>query len=199
MRCLASHVRREKRVRQAAQRAVRGQGLLLVDIERRRAQTTRLARYPLRQLEKGETDVHRDITLTKRWMDALSVDIAILFPTPMLNLGLHPQIEVEVALSRAYNRWLTEKILPRDRRIRSMLYLPFNDPEAAYEMAREFAGREGVLGFMVTATRNRAVHNDAYMKTYAFLEAANLPLGFHASYNWNDQTMAMIHQSQDTL
>src|SRR3546814_13696977 len=60
-------------------------------------------------------------------------------------------------------------------------------PEATYEMAREFAGRPGVLGFMVTATRNRGVHHDAYMKTYAFLEEAGLPLGFHASYNWNDQ------------
>src|SRR3546814_1146932 len=75
-----------------------------------------------------------------------------------------------------------------------MLYLPFNDPEATYEMAREFAGRPGVLGFMVTATRNRGVHHDAYMKTYAFLEEAGLPLGFHASYNWNDQTMAMMNK-----
>src|SRR3546814_2554276 len=67
-------------------------------------------------------------------------------------------------------------------------------PEATYEMAREFAGRPGVLGFMVTATRNRGVHHDAYMKTYAFLEEAGLPLGFHASYNWNDQTMAMMNK-----
>src|SRR3546814_2788566 len=47
---------------------------------------------------------------------------------------------------------------------------------------------------MVTATRNRGVHHDAYMKTYAFLEEACLPLGFHASYNWNDQTMAMMNK-----
>jgi predicted TIM-barrel fold metal-dependent hydrolase len=154
----------------------------------------RVARYPLRHLEKTGPEAHRDITMAKRWMDALSVDIAILFPTPMLNLGLHPQIEIEVALSRAYNRWLTEKILPNDPRLRSMLYLPFNDPQATYEMAKEFAGKPGVLGYMVTATRNRAVHNDAYMKTYAFLEEAGLPLGFHASYNWNDQTMAMMNK-----
>ena len=50
-------------------------------------------------------------SLTKRWMDAMGVDYACLFPTPMLYLGLHPQVEIEVALARAYNRWLCEHIL----------------------------------------------------------------------------------------
>ena len=53
-------------------------------------------------------DEHRDITLTRRWMDAMGIDVAVMFPTPMLQLGLHPQVEVEVALARAYNRWLVE-------------------------------------------------------------------------------------------
>lgn len=154
----------------------------------------RVQRYPLRQLEKTSESTHRDITLTKRWMDALAVDIAILFPTPMLNLGLHPQVEIEVALSRAYNRWLTEEILPAETRLRSLVYLPFNDPQATYEMAQEFAGKKGVHGFMVTATRNRAVQHNDYLKTYAFLEEAGLPLGFHASYNWNEPSMAMMNK-----
>ena len=49
----------------------------------------------------------------------------------MLQLGLHPQVEVEVALARAYNRWLSERVLAHEPRIRSMLYLPFNDPDAS--------------------------------------------------------------------
>jgi uncharacterized protein len=154
----------------------------------------RVSRYPLRQLEKTGTDEHRDVTLTKRWMDALGVDVAVLFPTPMLNLGLHPQVEVEVALSRAYNRWLTDRILPAEKRIRSMLYLPFNDPEATYQMVKEFAETPGVLGFMVTATRYRPVHHNGYMKTYALLEELGLPLAFHASYNWMDQSMSMMNK-----
>ncbi len=87
----------------------------------------RVTRYPLRKMEKTDGPQHRDITLTKRWMDAIGVDVAILFPTPMLQLGVHPQVEVEVALARAYNRWLCEKVLAKEPRIRSMLYLPFND------------------------------------------------------------------------
>ena len=71
----------------------------------------RVTRYPLRRIEKPEPGVHRDVSLTRRWMDALGVDIAVLFPSPMLQLGLHPQVEAEVALATAYNRWLAERVL----------------------------------------------------------------------------------------
>src|SRR5262249_62159088 len=67
----------------------------------------RVMRYAARGMEKTEAGVQRDIALTRRWMDAIGVDVAVMFPTPMLQLGLHPQVEVEVALARAYNRWLS--------------------------------------------------------------------------------------------
>ena len=154
----------------------------------------RIMREPLRQLEKTEPKPHRDITLTRRWMDSMGIDIAILFPTPMLHLGLHPQVEIEVALSHAYNRWLVEHVLAQERRIRTMLYLPFNDPAATYRVVKEFIGKPGVVGFMVTSNRYRPVHHNDYMKTYALLEESNLPIAFHGAYNWNDQSMLMVNR-----
>ena len=54
---------------------------------------------------KTPTSPHRDInTLIKRWMDAIGIDIACMFPTPMLQLGTCPRIDVETAIARAYNR-----------------------------------------------------------------------------------------------
>jgi predicted TIM-barrel fold metal-dependent hydrolase len=138
--------------------------------------------------------VQRDISLTRRWMDAIGIDVAIMFPTPMLQLGLHPQVEVEVALARAYNRWLTERVLAHEPRIRSMLYLPFNDAEASFRMVPEFGQKKGVVGFMVTSARYRPVHHNSFMKTYALLEEMNLPLAFHAGYNWSDQTVGLMNQ-----
>jgi len=154
----------------------------------------RIMREPLRQLEKTEPKPHRDITLTRRWMDSMGIDIAILFPTPMLHLGLHPQVEIEVALSHAYNRWLVEHVLAQEPRIRTMLYLPFNDPAATYRVVKEFIGKPGVVGFMVTSNRYRPVHHNDYMKTYALLEESNLPIAFHGAYNWNDQSMLMVNR-----
>jgi uncharacterized protein len=51
-----------------------------------------------------ETDVHRDVVLTRRAMDSLGIDNMVVFPTPMLFLGMHPQPEMEVWLGGAYNR-----------------------------------------------------------------------------------------------
>jgi predicted TIM-barrel fold metal-dependent hydrolase len=154
----------------------------------------RVTRYPLRKIEKGEEGVHRDISLTRRWMDAIGTDVAVIFPSPMLQLGLHPQVEVEIALARAYNRWLCERVLAHEPRIRSMLYLPFNDPEASFRMVKELGEKPGVVGFMVTAARYRPIHHNSYMKTYALLEEMGLPLAFHAAYNWNDQAMAVMNK-----
>jgi uncharacterized protein len=154
----------------------------------------RIMREPLRRLERTEPKPHRDITLMRRWMDSMGVDIAILFPTPMLHLGLHPQVEVEAALSYAYNRWLVDHVLAQEPRIRTMLYLPFNDPAATYRMVKEFTGKPGVVGFMVTSNRYRPVHHNDYMKSYALMEEANLPLAFHGAYNWNDQSMLMVNR-----
>jgi predicted TIM-barrel fold metal-dependent hydrolase len=154
----------------------------------------RVMRYAVRGLEKTDTGVQRDISLTRRWMDAIGIDVAIMFPTPMLQLGLHPQVEVEVALARAYNRWLTERVLAHEPRIRSMLYLPFNDAEASFRMVQEFGQKKGVVGFMVTSARYRPVHHNSFMKTYALLEEMNLPLAFHAGYNWSDQTVGLMNQ-----
>ena len=154
----------------------------------------RVTRYPLRRIEKPEPGVHRDVSLTRRWMDAMGVDVAVMFPSPMLQLGLHPQVEAEVALAWAYNRWLCERVLAEEPRIRSMLYLPFNDPEASFRMVKEFAGKKGVVGFMVTSARHKPVHHNSYMKVYAAIEELGLPLAFHAGYNWNEQSMTMMNK-----
>ena len=49
----------------------------------------RVTRYPGRRKEKTPAGTHRDIALTRRWMDAIGIDLLCLFPTPMLALGLH--------------------------------------------------------------------------------------------------------------
>ena len=82
---------------------------------------------------------HRQVELVRRAMDSMGIDYTVAFPTPMLLLGMHPQAEVEVALGRAFNRWLVEELLPREPRIKAMMYLPFNDPEACVEVVEEFA------------------------------------------------------------
>ena len=145
----------------------------------------RVTRYPMRGSEKTKEGKLRDIQLGHRWMDAMSVDYSCLFPTGMLSIGMHPQKEMEVDLCWAYNRWLTEKVLPEsDNRFYSMLSLPFGDPEASLRQIEAFGDRKHVGGFMVTTVRNMAVNDNAYMKCYRAIEERGLVLSFHSGPNW---------------
>ncbi|MEI2415931.1 amidohydrolase family protein [Orrella sp. JC864] len=155
----------------------------------------RVTRYMTRKGEAVQASgAQRDVMQAHRWMDAMSVDYACLFPTPMLFLGLHPQVEVEVNMARAYNRWMVEHVLAHNDRMRSMLYLPFNDPQASYEMVKRYAGTKGVIGFMVVSTRYKPIHHNDYMKTYRLLEETGLPISFHASYHWNDPLASLANR-----
>jgi predicted TIM-barrel fold metal-dependent hydrolase len=148
----------------------------------------RVTRYPLRSSEKTDHSDHkRDVQLGHRWMDAMSVDYSCLFPTGMLNVGLHPQKEMEVELCWAYNRWVTEKVLPESGgRMFSMLSLPVSDPDAALRQVETFGHRKGVGGFMVTTVRTIPIHDNALMKVYRAIEERGLVLSFHSAFNWNE-------------
>jgi uncharacterized protein len=148
----------------------------------------RITRYPLRSSEKTAGAPIRDVQLGFRWMDAMSVDYSCLFPTGMLNIGLHQEKVMEVELCWAYNRWLTEKVLPEGGgRLYSMLGLPFSDPAAALRQVETFGDRKHVTGFMVTTIRNHmAVYDDCYMKVYRAIEERGLTLSFHSGVNWGE-------------
>jgi uncharacterized protein len=148
----------------------------------------RVTRYPLRTTEKTDEAGHmRDVALGQRWMDAMSVDYSCLFPTGMLNIGLHPQKEMEVDLCWAYNRWVTEKVLPESKgRFYTMLSLPISDPDAALRHVETFGHRPGVGGFMVTTVRNIPVHDNALMKVYRAIEERGLVLSFHSAFHWGE-------------
>src|SRR5262249_59673115 len=99
-----------------------------------------------------DTSVPRDVTLTRRAMDSLGVDNMVVFPTPMLFIGLHPQPEMEIWLSRAYNKWMQEKLLSADDRIKFLAVLPFNTPEECERIVTETAGKKGIIGYAVPST-----------------------------------------------
>jgi uncharacterized protein len=157
----------------------------------------RILRFPLRRLEAPELrGAERDALIITRSMDAMGIDYQIVFPTPMLSLGLHPVIEVEVAVARAYAHWLGERILAHHPEIKTMLYLPFNDPKESLRIVEDFGAMPGVVGAMVTGVRYRGVHDNAYAPLYRALEERGLPLGFHGGFRWQggDRSMESLNK-----
>lgn len=127
-------------------------------------------------------------------MDQMAIDYSILFPTPMLTLGAHPQPEIEVELGRAYNRWLVRDVLTASPRIRTMAYLPLSNPDASVAFIDEFADAPGVVGFMVTAVRYQPIHENRFMKVFAALDERSVPLAFHSGPNWSDRPFEQLNR-----
>lgn len=124
----------------------------------------------------------------------LGIDYSIVFPTDLLNLGLHPQSDLEVAIAIGYARWMAERILPYDESLKTMLYLPFSDPDACVRLVKEFGDKPGVIGFMVTSVRHQPVHHNSYMPVYKAIEETGKPLGFHTASWWMDKPFQQFNR-----
>lgn len=142
----------------------------------------------------GELDVHRDIELCRRSMDAMSIDVQVVFPTTLLTLGMTRFSQAEGEIAWAYNRWMVERFCAEDDRIKFLPYLPLNDPDYALRIVREFAGKPGVAGFLVTSIRYTPVHDNRYMRLYAEIQETGLPLAFHAGPTWEDEWMKTMNR-----
>jgi hypothetical protein len=147
----------------------------------------RLVRYRREHMEDLSGDVPGEVEFARREMTAIGIDYQIVFPTALLALGMHPDPTIETAMAWAYTRWVTEEILPHTPRVKTMVYLPMNQPEACLRFVERFGDKPGVVGFMVTSARYRPVHANDYMRLYGAIQERGLPLCFHAIYHQQER------------
>jgi uncharacterized protein len=149
---------------------------------------------PAETVDDPATHGHIFVQVVRRSIDAIGLDYQVIFPTAMLFLGMNPMEDIEIHLARAYNRWLTERILPEDKRMLGLLYLPFNTPAACENLVQEFGDRPGVSGFTICAVRHKPVHANQYMRLYSMIEETGKPLVFHAGPYWEDPSFAQLNR-----
>lgn len=142
----------------------------------------------------GSDSVAHDVESCRRVMDAMSIDVQVVFPTTLLALGLSPVAQGEAQVAYAYNRWMVERFCATEARIKFLPYLPLADPDMCLRIVREFAGRPEVAGFLVTSIRYDPVHDNRFMRLYAEIEATGLPLAFHAGPTWDDDWMKSMNR-----
>ncbi|MFI9402969.1 amidohydrolase family protein [Nocardia sp. NPDC052316] len=126
------------------------------------------------------------LTVTERAIETFGIDYQVVFPQTMLDVGMHPNQRIAVALTMAYNKWFVKTVLGKDPRVKSMLALPITDPDAALETIKLYHDHPDVLGFLITSQRFFSVHDNQNMPVFAELERLGMPLGFHAGPNWGD-------------
>lgn len=139
-------------------------------------------------------DIYREVELSRRAMDAMSIDRQVIFPTVLLTLGLARLASGEAQIAWAYNRWMVERLCAQEPRLLFLPYLPMQDPDMCLRIVRYFAGKPGVVGFLVTSQRFAPVHDNRYMKLYSEIEDTGLPLAFHAGPTWDDEWMKTMNR-----
>jgi predicted TIM-barrel fold metal-dependent hydrolase len=124
----------------------------------------------------------------------LAIDYNVIFPTDLLSLGVHPDSDLEVAIAFGFGRWMTEKVLPYDDSLKTMLYLPLSNPKACVKLIEELGDKKGVVGALVTSHRNQPIHHNDFMPVFKLLEEKGLPLGFHTVSFWMDQPLKQLNR-----
>jgi len=99
---------------------------------------------------------HQDFRVPdwKEWagkLDEGNIALTVLYPTRFMHIGQIGNPKYAVELCRAYNDFLHESFLTRDRRFRGMALLPLQDVPSAVKELRRAISRYGMVGGILPA------------------------------------------------
>ena len=128
-----------------------------------------------------------EVEFSRKEMQAIGIDYQVVFPTALLALGMHPDPFIETRDGVGLQSLAMRGGPARIARLKTMIYLPMNQPEACVRFVEQFGDDPGVVGFMVTSARYKPVHANEYMPVYRAIEERGLPLSFHAIYHQQER------------
>jgi predicted TIM-barrel fold metal-dependent hydrolase len=153
----------------------------------------RVQRFAARKLEQTPANVHRDITLTRRTMEAMGAKFAVLYPTTAMRLAIQPKRDWEYWLTLAYNRWIANELLAQESNIRGMLYLPMHHHAECLEMIEQLGSKPGVAGCVIASPRYERIYSKGMIRILSAMEERGLVLAFHGMANWGESSLAPMN------
>jgi predicted TIM-barrel fold metal-dependent hydrolase len=121
-----------------------------------------------------------DINARLRHMDALDVDVQVLYPTIFLR-PFTRRPDLEQAVTRSYNRWLVDIWKRAPERLRWVAVLPLLSMDKALEEAR-FAKENGACGiFMRGLEGDKRLSDPHFFPLYETAGRLDLPVCVHSA------------------
>jgi predicted TIM-barrel fold metal-dependent hydrolase len=120
-----------------------------------------------------------DIEARLKHMDEIGTGIQVLYPT----LFLRPwtdQPEIELALSRSYNRWLADIWYKAKDRLRWAVHLPLMTMDKALDELRWASGNGACAVFMRGLETTHRLHDPYFFPVYEEASRLNMPIGIHS-------------------
>jgi len=130
-------------------------------------------------------NVHKSfVTNAQIWLDFLdqaNIALTVLYPTSGLACGFIRDPEWAVALTRAYNNWLSERYLKMSPRLLGMALLPLQDPaEAVKELRRAVTELRMVGGVLPGAGLRKPLGHADFDSIYVEAERLGCALAVHS-------------------
>lgn len=120
-----------------------------------------------------------DVDARLRHMDQLGIDVQVLFPTTFLH-AVTEEPEVELALCKAYNRWLADRTAKSGGRLRWVALAPVLSMDKMPAVLR-FAKDHGACGVMKKGVEcgKRAASDPYFYPLYQAANDVDLPICIH--------------------
>ncbi len=119
-----------------------------------------------------------DVNLRLKHMDELGVDIQILHNTLWIR-GVTQRREVDVALTKAWNKWMADAWRKSNNRLRWAAVLPLTDIPQAIDMM-DFAKENGAVAVVMKPFEGSRFMIDPYFYPYfAAAQERNLSIAIH--------------------
>lgn len=120
-------------------------------------------------------------TQLRKDLDAMNIQMAVMFPDHLLKLAIFPSPEYAMALARAYNKWVDKKWMGKAKGLYGAITVAPQDPEGSAEEIRKYAGTKKWVGAYLPAAGVSPLYGDRkYDPIYEAAEKANIPVVLHS-------------------
>jgi predicted TIM-barrel fold metal-dependent hydrolase len=133
--------------------------------------------------EVGAQLVGQDLgRVREKLLDAYDVTYGILTPDEAAAFSILPNAELAARLSSAYNDWLLERWLEEEPRLRALLVVPAQHPQAAAAEIHRLAGRDEFVGVFLPGGARVPYGNPLYEPLWRACAEHGLPVAVHTHF-----------------
>jgi len=120
-------------------------------------------------------------------MDQHGIAVSVIYPSAALHFASIPELDVVVALSRAYNDWLADFCATDPERLIGIAALPQCDIPASMAEARRAVVGLGFRGVFLRPNpiAGRTLDHPAFDPLWSTLEDLDVPVGIHEATTMN--------------
>ena len=114
-------------------------------------------------------------------LDAMSIDIGVMFPDNLLRIAVFPDQDYASALGRAYNAWLADLWVSREQGLLGAVLATPQDPMDAAREIRKYAQVDGFVAVYLPCAGLRPMWGDRkYDPIFEAAEEVGFPVMLHS-------------------